>query len=216
MRFIKNSFRLSYIIILYSVMASNSSSAQKYLVYLHGAIMEGQTGNAKTPGAEYEYDAIIKTFKDANFTVISEIRKDNTNVVTYARQVAGELDILLKKGIKPGDITVVGASKGALIAMYVSTFKQNPDMNFVFIAACNNTNFESFHDIRFVGNILSIYEKSDGIGEPCIQFRNKSKETISHYKEIELNTGLQHQFLWKPLPEWTKPTIDWANGKYDQ
>jgi hypothetical protein len=213
MKLVKNSSRFLTLVIWYSVMATNSSNAQKYLVYLHGAIMEGQTGNVKSGSAEYQYDEIVKTFKDANFTVISEIRKANTDVASFARQVADQLNGLLKKGVKPGDITVVGASKGALIAMYVSTYMQNQDMNFVFIAACNSGNFESFPDIRFFGNILSIYEKSDGIGESCIQFKNKSGTNIRNYKEIELNTGFQHQFLWKPLPEWTKPVIEWANQK---
>jgi hypothetical protein len=38
---------------------------------------------------------------------------------------------------------------------------------------------------------------------------------MPHYKEIELNTGLKHGFIFKPLAEWVKPVTEWANGKYD-
>jgi hypothetical protein len=146
---------------------------------------------------------------------MSEIRKPNTDIEAYAHQVADEISGLLKKGVEAKNITVVGASKGALIAMHVSTFMKNRDLNFVFLAACNDGNFGSFPDIHFYGNILSIYEKSDDIGESCIRFKEKAGTTINHYKEIEINTGLQHGFLFRPLPEWMKPAINWANGKYD-
>jgi hypothetical protein len=207
---------LRFLILLLSlIMETNQSSAQKYLFYLHGAIMEGQSGNAKSPSfGEYQYDAIIDTFKSAHFIVKSEIRKSNTEVASYAKEIAKQIDELLKKGVKANDITVVGASKGAVIAMYVSTFVKQRDMNFVFLAACNDGNFQSNPDISFIGNILSIYEESDNIGESCIKFKDKASGTINHYKEIEINTGLQHGFLFKPIPDWIKPTIAWANGNY--
>jgi hypothetical protein len=34
-------------------------------------------------------------------------------------------------------------------------------------------------------------------------------------KEIELNTGMGHGLLLKPLKEWIEPTIKWANGNYN-
>ena len=163
------------------IMITNQSSAQKYLFYLHGAIMEGQSGNAKSPYyGEYQYDAIVDTFKNSGFIVRSEIRKSNTDVTSYAKEISKQIDELLKKGVKANDITVVGASKGAVIAMYVSTFVNQRDMNFVFLAACNDGNFQSFPDIRFSGNILSIYEESDNIGNSCIKFKDKASTAINH------------------------------------
>ena len=37
---------------------------------------------------------------------------------------------------------------------------------------------------------------------------------INHYKEIELNTGLKHGFLYKPLAEWVEPVVRWAEADY--
>ena len=213
MKYTKN-----FLPVLFSMLCllmATTTHAEKYLFYLHGAIMEGQKGNAKTASGEYEYDQIVKTFKDAGFTVISEIRKSGTGITTYARVVADEINALIRKGVEPSHITVVGASKGAIIAMYVSTYVKNSHVNYVFIAACNSGNFQSFPDIHFYGNILSIYEKSDDIGESCIEFKNKAGSSISHYREVETNTGQGHQFLWRPLRDWTTPVIAWANGKYD-
>jgi hypothetical protein len=33
---------------------------------------------------------------------------------------------------------------------------------------------------------------------------------INEWKEIELNTGLKHGFLFRPIKEWVDPTIAWA------
>ncbi|MEP7128900.1 MAG: alpha/beta hydrolase [Chitinophagales bacterium] len=196
-------------------MDSNAASTQKYIFYLHGMIVENMGAKAVSPyfGA-YQYDDILDTFRKAGFTVMSEVRKPNTDVKTYANTIAAQINDLLKKGVESKNITVIGASKGALIAMHVSTVLKNKDLNFVFLAACNDGNFQSYPEIHFYGNILSIFEKSDDIGESCISFRNKSGDSIQRYKELEINTGLQHGFLFRPIPEWTKPAIDWANGIY--
>ena len=202
---------LTFIYLLFSI--TNNAFGEKYLFYLHGKIVEDQGANAVSPDyGAYKYEAILDTFRKADFKVMSEIRKPNTDVKEYAHKIAYQIDNLLKSGVKAKDITVIGASKGAVIAMYISTFLRNADVNFVFMAGCSDGISESNSDIFFYGNILSIYEKSDAIGRSCMKIRNRS--AITHFKEIEINTGLQHGFLFQPLPEWVKPAITWARGNY--
>lgn len=212
----KNIARGFIFFIIFLPMTSNHVSAQKYLFYLHGKIVEDQGAHAVSPYfGSYQYDAILDAFRKEHFTVMSELRKPNTDVTGYAQHIVKQVDSLLKEGVEAKNITVVGASKGAVIAMYVSTFLKNRDLNFVFLAACNDGNFEGFSDLQFCGNILSIYEKSDDIGKSCIRFKNKAASSINHYKEIGINTGLQHGFLFKPMDEWMKPAVAWANGHYE-
>lgn len=198
------------------MMTSNSTLAQKYIFYLHGAIVENQGANAVSPyfGA-YDYNGILAAFRKEGFTVNSEVRQPNTNVATYGQKIADQINDLLKKGVRASDITVVGASKGAVIAMHVSGFAKNKELNFVFLAACNDGNFEAYPALQLYGNILSIYEKSDDIGESCIRFKEKSVATIVHYKEVQINTGLRHGFLFNPIPEWMQPAKAWAYGNYE-
>ena len=204
---------LTFFILLITM--ANNSSAQKYLFYLHGAVVEGQGDGASNTYGTYKYNDIVNAFRKENFTVISEIRKSGTDVKAYAEKMKHEIDSLLNKGVPAKNITVVGGSKGALIAMYVSTFEKNKEMNFVFLAACNDGNYTGNPEIKFYGNILSIYEKSDDIGESCVKFKNKSSATINHYKEIEVNTGKNHGFLFQPYPEWFNPAVKWAKGNYE-
>ena len=194
------------------------ASAQRYLFYLHGRIVEDQGAHAVDTingfGA-YRYEDILDTFRKKNFVVISEIRQKNTDVEEYAKKVKAQIDSLLQKGMAPANITVVGASKGAAIAMLVSSLLKNENVNFVFMAGCNDDIFSALPQIDFCGNILSIYERTDDIGKSCTPVKNRSAQKISHYKEIELNTGLKHGFIYSPLPEWVEPVTEWAQGNYN-
>ncbi len=73
----------------------------------------------------------------------------------YARNVADQVNALISKGIPPKNITVVGTSKGGYLAQYVSTYLENPNVNFVFIAAFRNSDLEEYPEINFCGNILT-------------------------------------------------------------
>jgi hypothetical protein len=62
--------------------------------------------------------------------------------------------------------------------------------------------------VNLHGNVLSIYEKND-VAQSCRDYRADATG-INEWKEVEVNTGLKHGFLYRPMKEWTEPTIDWA------
>lgn len=207
--------------LLLAVFFSLSSSAQtnkeqRYIFFLHNAYIEQNPLNVPHP--EYgkaEYNEILASFRKDNFIVNSEIRKNNTNAYDYAEKIAKQVKKLLKQGVPPNHITVIGTSKGGYIAQFVSTFVANPDMNFVFIGCFMDTDIEKFPEINFCGNILTIYEKSDIYGVSAIRRKETSKLKVNHFKEIELNTGLKHGFLYKAADNWIAPSKKWANGNYE-
>ena len=206
-----------FIIILIIIFPSTVALGQRYLFYLHGKIIEDQGVNAIDTvngyGA-YQYKEILNAFTKAGFHVQAEVRQKNADPFEYAHKIVNQIDSLIKSGVNPNDITIVGASKGAIISMFISSYLKNKDVNFVFLAGCNDDLLKRFPEIQFCGNILSIYEKSDDIGHSCAKFKKTTGLKISHYKEVGLNTGLRHGFLFKPLPEWIEPTIKWADNNY--
>lgn len=188
---------------------SRVGNKPKYLFYLHGKIVEDQGVKAvhERFGA-YEYEKIIDGFRNEGFDVISEARPKETDVERYAEKTAGQIRQLLKDGTPPENITVVGASKGAFIAMLTSTYLKNRDVNFVIIAGCGaDKGFLKLVNLH--GNILSIYEKSD-VAKSCREFFDDAKG-LNKQKEVALETGLAHGFLYHPMREWLIPTLDWAN-----
>jgi hypothetical protein len=181
----------------------------RYLFYLHGRIVEDGRRPTSPQYDVYEYDQILDTFKQNAFFVISEQRKKGTDVEQYGAKVARQVTQLLKAGVPPQHITVVGASQGSWMAMLASTYLGNRNVNFVFIAACSVD--EGFRKlVNLHGNVLFISERSDLPGS-CQRFRADATG-LSEYKEIELNTGLKHGFLYRPMKEWVEPTIEWAKA----
>jgi hypothetical protein len=195
------------------------TAGAKYLFYLHGKIIEDQ-GIPRPKSAKfgfYEYEKILETFRQRGFTVRSEIRPENTEARAYADKVAGEIRKLLLSGVPPDRITVVGASKGGVIAILTSALLQDREINFVFLACCYDATQRNLRDLnmRVAGNILSIYDAADDTG--CGSCRNffamAQGENLGRTKEIVLHLGLGHGFLFRPLPEWVEPTVAWAGEK---
>jgi len=179
----------------------------RYLFYLHGRIVEESRRPTSPQFGVYEYDQILETLRARGFVVISEQRPKGTVIEKYAQKVVTQVRDLIKAGVPPGQITVVGASQGSWIAMLASTHLQNRDLNFVFIAGCS-ADPEFLKQIDWHGNVLSIYERSDQAGT-CEKFRADATG-VGRYEETQLNTGLRHGFIYKPMSEWIEPTVAWA------
>ena len=182
----------------------------RYLFYVSGYIVaEGNTRPTSPKYGVYEYQEILESFKKRGFVVISDARKQSPEIVPYAAKVAAQVKQLLNAGVPPQNITIVGASQGSWIAMLVSTYTANRDVNFVFLAACAaDDRFLKSVDLH--GNVLFISERTDLPGS-CQRFRDDAKG-IREYKAIEINTGLKHGFLYRPLKEWIEPTIEWSQA----
>jgi hypothetical protein len=170
----------------------------RYLFYLHGKIVEQDRRPTHPQYGVYEYDQILDTFKQSGFVVISEQRKKDTDVEQYGKKLTGQVKQLLEAKVPPEHITVVGASQGSWMTMLASTYLENRKVNFVIIAACSAD--EGFLDlVNLHGNFLSIYERSD-LAQSCQKYRADATG-IGKWKEVELNTGLKHGFIYRPMKE---------------
>ncbi|MFC6096327.1 alpha/beta hydrolase [Flavobacterium qiangtangense] len=195
----------------------NLETEKDYIFFIHNKFLEENPDGtlAKEYNVKVEYNQILKSFSKDEFVVFSEKRKPNTNGIEYAKKVVLQIDSLIQKGIKPNKITVIGTSKGGYIAQFVSTFSKNSNLNFVFIGSFQDTDIEEIPTINFCGNILTIYEESDVFGVTAIKRKETSKLKINQFKEIELNTGLKHGFLYIASDEWIKPCKMWAKRNYE-
>ena len=187
---------------------SRPDTKSHYLIYIPGYIVEPTNTRPVSPRfGVYEYEQILDTFKQSGLVVISEPRKKDADIEPYAAKLAEQVRGLLKNGVPAKNITIVGASQGSWIAMLTSTYLQNRDLNFVFIAACSaDPGFLKMVNLH--GNVLSIYEKTD-LAQSCVEYR-RDATGVRNWKEVEVNTGLKHGFLFRPLKEWTEPAIAWA------
>ena len=181
----------------------------RYVYYLHGKIVEdsGPRGISPRFGA-YDYPGIIAALKRAGSTVVSEVRPKGTDPSVYADKVVAQIERQIAQGVPPSHITVIGASRGGLIAALVSTRLQNPEVRYVLLAACNDGLVRTWKP-RLSGAILSFYEASDELGRSCGPAVRRSP-AVTTFREIRLNTGLGHGIVYRPLPAWVRPTVEWS------
>lgn len=208
-------FRILFLLSLILSLGCSGQSEERHLFFLHNRFLEEHELNDAHPDfGRTEYKEIINQFESHGLKVISEIRDGNVNALDYARGLVRQIDSLVKIGIEPTHITLVGTSKGGYIAQYVSTLANNPNLNFVFIGSFRISDMEEIPEINYCGNILTIYEKSDPFGVSALKRKEASTCKLNNFKEVELNTGLGHGFLFRSLDEWICPSVKWAFGNY--
>ena len=186
----------------------NAQLPTKHIFYLHGRIIEQQGKNAISEQyGKYELDSIITALKVENGIVHAEIRNSNVDYKLYAEKVSKQIDELLESGIEAKNITVIGASKGAIIACNISSLNTNA-INYVFLAG-NNDYQEMNNDWKFHGQVLCIYDSSDEIAGKNYDYWKAKDNFTTKFEQIELKTNLGHGFLYKPLNVWMEPTKKW-------
>jgi hypothetical protein len=196
---------------------SSIAPAGKYMFYLHGKIIEDQGIAAVSPDfGEYEYEAILQKLASHGFVVISEQRPKNTDPMEYAVKVVSQVNTLLDAGVPAGNITIVGASKGAEISILISNQMRDASINYVLLGACHpdSIQYDKQNNITLSGNVLAIRDSVDELSGSCEELFSLSEgKGLSRYDEIVLQIGTGHGILYKPLDEWVLPAVDWAMGK---
>ncbi|WP_338376855.1 hypothetical protein [uncultured Flavobacterium sp.] len=184
----------------------------KYVYYLHGRIIEIQGKNAISEEfGKYEFDDIVEALKDSNTIIIAEVRTENVEYFQYATKVSKEIDSLVDSGIKPEDITVIGASKGAIIASNISSINLNP-INYIFLAG-NNTFQEENNDWKFHGQVLCFYDDSDSIAGKNYDYWKNKENFTTKFEQIKIDKKLGHGFLYNPYNEWVEPSKKWIQNQ---
>jgi len=186
-----------------------------YLFYQHGAVVTVLGDNAVNNGAPewgpYEYSKILDSLRVRGFHVISEIRKQGVAEKVYADKMAMQVDTLLKAGVAPERIVLVGASAGWEMVLMASSQLENDRLKFVMMGGCWPETYKTFTEMKLYGHFLSIIEESDPHGTCGKVFEGRSN--LKSYQEIKLQTGLSHGFFYKGRKVWIDPLVEWFSSK---
>jgi hypothetical protein len=185
--------------------------SEKYLFYLHGGVVTARGNNAITQSmpewGPYEYLNILDSLRSRGFNIISENRKEGVKDTVYVNKISKQIDTLITAGMNPGNILIVGASSGSVIAINLSAKLKNCAIKYVIMGACWPDTYKEYQDINLYGHFLSIIESSDPHGT-CSGIFEAQKKIKSH-REIILNTGLSHGFIFRGYKEWIDPIVKW-------
>jgi len=203
---------------LFAPRAATVIGEPRHLIYLHGRIVQEQQ-SARPHHPEfgyYELDQVLDAFRERGFVVSGGIRPKSATESSAADSVVARVRQLVASGVPADHITVVGASMGAGIALLASARLQNADVRFCTLGACLSENVRALvadESAAPRGHILAIRESSDDLGGPCAPWSPDADSPPGLVaREIALNTGLRHGFLYRPLPEWLNPVVEWATA----
>ena len=191
---------------------ANLDSSKRYLFYLHGLIVEEAGIRPKSEEhGYYEYQLILEELSREGFIIISEPREKGTQIKPYAESIVSQIKTLLANKVSPGNITIVGASKGGIISAYVSTILQEEKINFVFLAGL----FEKClvdENLKLYGNVLSIHDRADKLSmTPALYFQRS--EGLGKFKKVVLSLDIGHGLIYRPYREWIDPMLEWLKTK---
>ena len=198
--------------------AARDAEPPRHLIYLHGRIVqEQQSARPRHPEyGTYELEQILDAFRGRGFVVSGEMRAKTASVSESADRVVEQVRRLLASGVSADHITVVGASMGASIAFQAATRLRNPDLRFAVLGACLSKNVRALLAVGGKGpsgHLLAIREASDELSDPCPPWKPEPGGAPSlDAREIVLSTGLRHGFLYRPLPQWVDPVVEWARA----
>lgn len=200
------------ILFLFFIGCQSPQPDKKHIFYLHGRIIELQGINAVSEEfGEYKYQEIIDSLEYTGAEIHKEIRTEETNFDDFSKKVSLQIDSLISKGVAPKDITIIGASKGAVIAMNISDMNENP-INYILLGANNDYIEREKSGWNLHGNVLGIYEKSDSLAGKNYQYWIDKSSRATRFEQLEINTGLGHGFLYSPLKEWLDPAKRWIKN----
>lgn len=196
---------------IHSDVPAQPRSGARYLIYLHGRIVEEK---GRRPADErfgtYEYQQILDSLAASGTEVISEQRPQGTDFREFGSRVADQVRRLIAAGVPPEQIVVAGFSKGGAIAIVASALLREPKVTFVFLGACGDW-VKGRDDVNVRGRILSIYEASDELGTSCEPLFSQATEPGEHH-EVRIATGAGHGAFYRPRAEWLAPLRALAQG----
>lgn len=188
---------------------------EKYIFYLHGAVVTALGDNAiNKPAPEwgpYQYSHILDSLQSLGYNVISERRMPDVENIVYENKIVQQVDSLIKAGVKVNQILLIGASAGSEIVIHVSARLKNKNMHYAVMGGCWPETYKDYQAIELYGHFLSVIEATDPHGT-CIAIF-KERKFITSIKEITLHTGLSHGFLYRPYKAWVNPVLDWFGEK---
>ena len=193
---------------LYESFPKTIHANERYVIYSHGFIVEGDDPRPISPKyGKYDFPGIKQAlFDGGGFNLIAYQRPKNSDFDAYVGTLESWVKQLLSAGVTPSRITLVGFSRGAQLTAFASADLGSVGINTALLAICEGGDLHRDPPLILGGNLLSIYETSDELGS-CAKLAARSH--LTSYKEVVISTGRSHGAFFQPLPDWVQPLKAW-------
>ena len=192
---------------IYDKLPDTIRASERYVIYSHGMIVEGNDPKPISPQyGQYDFPGIKQAlFSAGGFNLIA-FQRPKSSDDAYAKTLESWVRRLIEAGVKPSRITLIGFSRGAQLTALASNELASEGINTALLAICEDGDVSQATGLVLGGNLLSIYETSDGLGS-CRKLSARSH--LKSFKEIAISTGKRHGAFFQPLPQWVGPLKAW-------
>jgi hypothetical protein len=196
---------------LYDHFPDQIHASERYVIYSHGLIVEGDDPKPVSPKyGQYDFPGIKQAlFSGGGFNLIAYQRPKNADFTAYVGTLKSWVQRLIRAGVAPGRITLVGFSRGGQLTAYASSDLASTGINTALLAICEKGDFDRDPPgppLILGGNLLSIYETSDTLGS-CAKLAARSH--LTSFQEVAISTGKGHGAFFQPLSDWLEPLKAW-------
>lgn len=166
-----------------------------YIFYLH------------SDASRVDHQAMARYFIDQGHDVTT-FWLDNDNPVGSSRLVALRVNQLIRDGISPERINVIGSGPTSTVAAFTSANVANMRVNYVLLGQCDPAIRQQYH-FTMSGRVMGIYDDSDSTSFTCRALWNGSPR-VSERKQLVTSTGLGAGLFDRPHEAWTNPVMAWV------
>jgi hypothetical protein len=192
---------------IYSRFPDTIHASERYVIYSHGLIVEGDDPKPISPKyGQYDFPAITQILFDSGGFNLIAYQRPKSSDDSYADTLKSWVKRLLEAGVKPTRITLVGFSRGAQLTALASSGLAAEGINTALLAICEDGDVTQAPGLVLGGNLLSIYETSDELGS-CRKLSGRGH--LKSFKEVAISTGKKHGAFFQPLPQWIEPLKAW-------
>lgn len=156
-------------------------------------------------------DAIVAGFVAQGFNV-EPIPANGRPPLDYAHRVASHVRLMMRQGVRPESISVVGAGSSSPVATLASALIGHRRVNYALLGGCDVL-LKTQYRFRMSGRVLGVRDADDPGSHSCRPLWRESPK-VTAPRDLVLHTGHGAALFDRPRPEWTKPVADWGRGAH--
>jgi hypothetical protein len=193
---------------LYTDFPATPHADERYVIYSHGLIVEGDDPSPISPKyGQYDFPGIkAALFEGGGFNLIAYQRPKGVEEVVSVALIETWVRRLLDAGVSASRITLVGFSRGAQLTAFAASGLRAAHINTAIMATCEEGDIVHIPPLVLAGNVLSIYESSDTEGS-CRALAARGH--LDSFKEVVVSTGRGHGTFFQPDQRWMAPLKAW-------
>lgn len=152
-------------------------------------------------------EANIARFVELGFN-IERIDANGRAPLAHAHRVANHVRLMMRQGVPPESISVVGFGPSSAVATLASSFIGHRRISYVLLGRCDVL-LKSQYRFRMSGRVLGVRDADDPASHSCRPLWGQSPK-VTDRRDMVLHTGYGAALFDQPRAAWVQPVAAWG------